>query len=59
VCRKYYVHPAVFEAYLAGTMLAALGNGNAKAAAEAAAGLSDEERAVVRLLNRQTKSGAQ
>ena len=59
VCRKYYVHPAVFEAYLAGGMLAALGNGNAKAAAEAAAGLSDEERAVVRLLNRQMRSAAQ
>jgi hypothetical protein len=40
-------------------MLTALGNGNAKAAAEAAAGLSDEERAVVRLLTRQTKSAAQ
>jgi DNA topoisomerase I len=56
VCRRYYVHPAVFEAYLAGTMLAGLGNGNAKAAAEAAAGLSDEERAVVRLLSRQMKA---
>ena len=59
VCRKYYVHPAVFEAYLAGTMLAGLGNGNAKAAAEAAANLSDEERAVVRLLRRQLKVAAQ
>jgi DNA topoisomerase-1 len=58
VCRKYYVHPAVFEAYMAGTMLTGLGNGNAKAAAEAAAGLSDEERAVVRLLNRQIKAAA-
>jgi DNA topoisomerase-1 len=58
VCRKYYVHPAVFETYLAGTMLTALRNGNAKAAAEAAAGLSDEERAVVRLLTRQMKAAA-
>jgi DNA topoisomerase-1 len=59
VCRKYYVHPAVFEAYLAGTMLAALGNGNAKAAAEAAAELSEEERSVVRLLSKQMKAAAQ
>ena len=59
VCRKYYVHPAVFETYLAGTMLTALRNGNAKAAAEGAAGLSDEERAVVRLLTRQMKAAAQ
>jgi DNA topoisomerase-1 len=58
VCRKYYVHPAVFETYLAGTMLTALKNGNAKAAAEAAAGLSDEERAVVRLLSRQMKAAS-
>jgi DNA topoisomerase-1 len=51
VCRKYYVHPAVFETYQAGTMLEALGNGNGTAAAAAAAGLSAEERAVVRLLS--------
>jgi len=53
VCRKYYVHPAVFETYLAGTMLEAMGNGNGTAAAAAAAALSAEERAVVRLLSRQ------
>ena len=39
---------AVVETYLAGTMLTALRNGNAKAAAETAAGLSDEERAMFR-----------
>jgi DNA topoisomerase I len=49
VCRKYYVHPSVFETYTAGTMLKILGNGN-RAAARGAAGLSQEERAVVRLL---------
>jgi DNA topoisomerase I len=53
VCRKYYVHPLVFETYQAGTMLEALGNGNGTAAAAAAAALSAEERAVVRLLSRQ------
>jgi DNA topoisomerase I len=53
VCRKYYVHPAVFETYQAGTMLEALGTGNGTAAAAAAAALSAEERAVVRLLSRQ------
>jgi DNA topoisomerase-1 len=51
VCRKYYVHPAVFETYLAGAMPAALGNGNATAAADAAAALRAEEKAVVRLLS--------
>ena len=53
VCRKYYVHPAVFETYQAGTMLEALGNGNGTAAAAAAAALSAEEQGVVRLLSRQ------
>jgi DNA topoisomerase-1 len=53
VCRKYYVHPAVFETYQAGTILEALGTGNGTAAAGAAAALSAEERAVVRLLSKQ------
>lgn len=52
VCRKYYVHPAVFETYQAGTMLEALGKANGTAAAATAAGLSADERAVVRLLSR-------
>jgi DNA topoisomerase-1 len=56
VCRKYYVHPAVFETYQAGTMVEALGNGNGTAAAARAA-LSAQERAVVRLLSRATKAG--
>lgn len=47
VCRKYYVHPAVFESYLAGTLLKTLRNGTKKAAKE---NLSSEEAAVVRLL---------
>jgi DNA topoisomerase I len=52
VCRKYYVHPAVFESYLAGTMLEALQNGTKEAAKTAAAkkDLSPEEAAVVRLI---------
>ena len=50
VCRKYYVHPAVFETYAAGTMLEALANGDTSAATEHA--LSAEEEAIVRLLKR-------
>jgi DNA topoisomerase-1 len=49
VCRKYYVHPAVFETYLAGTMTDALKNGTKEAAKSA---LEDEEASVVRLLRR-------
>jgi DNA topoisomerase I len=52
VCRKYYIHPTVFETYLAGTMLTALGNGTrATAAAASATALNVEEKALVRLLN--------
>lgn len=50
VCRKYYVHPAVFETYAAGTMLEALANGDTSAATEHT--LSAEEEAIVRLLRR-------
>jgi DNA topoisomerase-1 len=49
VCRKYYVHPAVFETYLAGTMLEHLQNGTKQSAKDE---LSSEEMAVVRLLQR-------
>ena len=50
VCRKYYVHPAVFETYAAGTMLEALTDGDLSPATEHA--LSAEEEAIVRLLTR-------
>jgi DNA topoisomerase-1 len=58
VCRKYYVHPAVFETYLAGTMVKALENGTAKAAADAVKGLRDDEQAVVRLLTKAVRTAA-
>ncbi|HEU5042483.1 MAG TPA: DNA topoisomerase IB [Gemmatimonadales bacterium] len=50
VCRKYYVHPAVFETYAAGTMIEALANGDVSPATEHT--LSAEEEAIVRLLRR-------
>jgi DNA topoisomerase-1 len=52
ICRKYYVHPAVFETYLAGTMLETLQNGTKEAANKDSASkdLSPEEIALVRLL---------
>jgi DNA topoisomerase-1 len=50
VCRKYYVHPTVFETYAAGTMLEALADGEASVATVHT--LSGEEEAIVRLLRR-------
>jgi DNA topoisomerase-1 len=47
VCRKYYVHPAVFESYLSGSLLEGLQNGTDKAARSE---LEPEEASVVRLL---------
>jgi DNA topoisomerase I len=52
VCRKYYVHPAVFETYLAGTMLEHLQNGTKQSVKS---DLETEEAAIVRLLQ---KAGA-
>jgi DNA topoisomerase-1 len=54
VCRKYYVHPAIFETYLAGTMVDALQNGTQATAKSALAG---EEAAVVRLLRQHLSNG--
>ncbi len=56
VCRKYYVHPMVFEHYLAGMGT----NGKRSRATRKAASptsLTPDERAVVRLLNAQVKVG--
>jgi DNA topoisomerase-1 len=47
VCRKYYVHPAVFQTYLGGTLVEALKNATTESAQSA---LADEEASVVRLL---------
>jgi DNA topoisomerase I len=48
VCRKYYVHPVILEAYLTGTLLRAVPNGTQAVAN----GLRPEERGLVRLLRR-------
>jgi DNA topoisomerase I len=50
VCRKYYVHPAVFDAYTAGTMLETLQNGTSPAVKVK---LDPDEAAVARLLREQ------
>jgi DNA topoisomerase-1 len=51
VCRKYYIHPVVNEAYRAGLLAAAFGrNGHAPR------GLRQAERAVVRLLRTMSKA---
>jgi len=55
VCRKYYVHPAVFESYLAGTMLERLQNGTK---ASVKSDLEAEEQAVVRLLRHHPNQAA-
>jgi DNA topoisomerase I len=54
VCRKYYVHPAVFETYLAGTMLEDLQNGTKQSPKSE---LEAEETAIVRLLQKAAESG--
>jgi DNA topoisomerase I len=55
VCRKYYVHPAVLENYLAGTLAEGLKNGTKEAVKGE---LEAEEAAIVRLLREHLKEGA-
>ena len=53
VCRKYYVHPAVFDTYLAGTMLESPPEWNEagrQGRAQREVRTQPEEAAVVRLL---------
>lgn len=50
VCRKCYVHPAVFDAYLNGTMLDALTQVTAQELADDLHGLKPEEAAVLAFL---------
>ena len=42
-CRKYYIHPAVLESYLTGSLLPALEQGKEQEAAYAGLGLKSEE----------------
>jgi DNA topoisomerase-1 len=50
VCRKCYIHPAVLDAYLDGSM--SRGSSGRRRATVSAEGLTDAEQAVVRLLRR-------
>ena len=56
VCRKYYVHPAVFENYTAGVLLETLAKGNGTGGSKGSTGgserLKEEEQALVRLLQK-------
>jgi DNA topoisomerase-1 len=49
-CRKYYVHPAVLETYLAGTLLDKLRQELERAAAEPSNGLNCQETALMAIL---------
>lgn len=50
ICRKSYVHPEVIDAYLNGSLLNALNQGNQQAILDALAGLRPEEIAVLAFL---------
>ena len=51
VCRKCYIHPAVFDAYVEGAMVDTIAQ-RARKVADAAGDLTDSERAVLELLQR-------
>src|SRR5438067_13340328 len=50
ICRRCYIHPAVLESYLDGTMLEALADNTSKYLAENIDGLSAEEAVVAAFL---------
>jgi DNA topoisomerase-1 len=50
VCRRCYIHPAVIEAYLAGTLRASFPNSNGAEPATATTDLSPDEAAMLRFL---------
>ncbi len=52
ICRKCYIHPAIFEGYLDGSLLETLQRRAEKTLAEPGAGLSAEEAAVTAFLSR-------
>lgn len=52
ICRKCYVHPAVIDSYLDGTMIESLQQRVEQELEDAPEGLEPEERAVMRLLKR-------
>ena len=57
ICRKCYIHPAVFEGYLDGTLAEALKARADEALAEPASGLTAEELAVTAFLSRRLGEG--
>ena len=54
VCRKCYVHPAVFEGYLDGTLLRSFNGGVAQRAQSGVAGLRPDEATVLTYLRQRT-----
>ena len=54
ICRKYYVHPAIMDAYLDGTLAQSFIDQSPRAART---GLSSEEAGVLRLLKRRCAAG--
>ncbi|MDX2212485.1 MAG: DNA topoisomerase IB [Oculatellaceae cyanobacterium bins.114] len=56
-CRKYYIHPAVLEAYLKGTLIPFLEEWDVVDIQETPYGLRREEQAVLALLEQQIVSG--
>ena len=53
ICRKYYVHPLIFESYLAGTLARQL-----EAGGKPPAGLTPHEAAVISLLRKAARAAA-
>jgi DNA topoisomerase-1 len=58
VCRKCYVHPAILDHYLAGSMMSEVHSQIVRETAGDVHGLREEELAVLRLLERRVTAAA-
>ena len=57
-CRKYYVHPAILDAYLDGSLIESLGCASESHAPASAAGLRPEEKCIVKIIGKRAKATA-
>jgi DNA topoisomerase I len=57
-CRKYYVHPAIMDAYLDGSLIESLGCASESTTPPSSAELHPEEKCIVKIIAKQAKAAA-
>ena len=57
-CRKYYVHPAIMDAYLDGSLIESLGCASESTTPPSSAELHPEEKCIIKIIAKQAKAAA-